>query len=139
MFRTQIVLRDLMLGLGNELQCAYRYIYISKTKFGAYGEMWQDSFPALGSYCCGLISGLVLQELEYCFQSSLFLFGKCYQLRQVLMRYFVHVDCVENHFFLLNKSANAASLFIHVLFRNCCVIVKKSFLVSSFDIVDSLL
>ncbi len=54
MFRTQIVLRDLMLGLGNELQCAYRYIYISKTKFG--GEMWQDSFTALGSYCCGLSS-----------------------------------------------------------------------------------
>jgi hypothetical protein len=54
------------------------------------------------------------------------------------MRYFVHVDCVKNHFFLLNKSANAACLFIHVLFRKC-VIVKKSFLISSFDIVDSLL
>ncbi len=56
MFRTQFVLRDLMRGLGDELQCAYRYIYISKTKFGAYGEMWQDSFPALSSYCCGLSS-----------------------------------------------------------------------------------
>jgi hypothetical protein len=51
------------------------------------------------------------------------------------MRYFVHVDCVKNYFFLLNKSANAACLFIHVLFRNRNVIVKKSFLVSSFDIV----
>jgi hypothetical protein len=51
------------------------------------------------------------------------------------MRYFVHVDCVNIHFFLLNKSANAACPFIHVRFRNRCVIVKKSVLVSSFDIV----